>query len=163
MRCVGIGLNAPRSWGLDPRWQAEAREGKPVLPGHLFVGMNPDFWCPGTGPGRAISAGCGLVIQWPQPQPPPQHPPPPIGGSGLKSELLSWLPEMAAKTEMIRRAGCSQTGHSAPSELIGCSLSKLWLQEGQWYSYRGISTPRWNLSGRHRECPAFPLKFPGNI
>jgi hypothetical protein len=52
-------------------------------------------------------------------------------GIGVNSELLDDPPEMAAKTEIARLAGCSQWGQSAPVEFMGCSLSNWWLQVGQ--------------------------------
>ncbi len=42
-----------------------------------------------------------------------------MGGSGLGSLPPAWLPETEANTEMALRAGCSQTGQSAPVDLIG--------------------------------------------
>jgi len=57
-----------------------------------------------------------------------------MGGIGLKSGPGESLAVMDAKTEMALLAGCSQTGHSAPVELMGCSLSNLFLQVGQKYS-----------------------------
>ena len=51
--------------------------------------------------------------------------------------------ETAANTEMARLAGCSQLGQSAPVASIDWSLSNLWSQVGQRYSYRGkLATPR---------------------
>ena len=41
----------------------------------------------------------------------------------------------AANTEIARLAGCSQLGQSAPTALIDCSFSNLWLQVGQIYSF----------------------------
>jgi len=57
-----------------------------------------------------------------------------MGGMGLKSGPGESLLLMEAKTEMALLAGCSQTGHSAPVALMGCSLSNLLLQVGQKYS-----------------------------
>ena len=94
-------------------------------------------------PGKASFVGVlpydgDRKVQWPQPQLPPQQPPL-RGGNGPKS--VASVPPLPtrAKTEIARLAGCSQLGQSAPWELMGCSLSNLWLQVGHRYSYSGIS------------------------
>ena len=56
----------------------------------------------------------------------------------------------AANTEIARLAGCSQLGQSAPTALIDCSFSNLWLQVGQIYSYRGMLPPHLFASGNYQ-------------
>ena len=85
------------------------------------------------------AASFEIVCQWPQPQPPAQQPPPPSGGSGPISPAPASSRDTDANTEIARRAGCSQTGQSAPLELMGWSFSNLWAQVGQEYSYMGIA------------------------
>lgn len=82
-----------------------------------------------------------VTNQWPQPQLPPQHPPPPIGGRGLKPVSLDSPREIEEKTEIARRAGCSQLGQSAPDALMDWSFWNLFIHVGQWYSYSGIPEP----------------------
>jgi hypothetical protein len=57
-----------------------------------------------------------------------------MGGKGLDSLSADSPRERDAKREMVRRAGCSQLGQSAPLALIDCSFWNLWLHVGQRYS-----------------------------